>query len=233
MAERPDLLIEPVTRAIERGVNVELLLRAENRRDRHRNDAGALHQLGARVVADDRNHAKAVVADDQAGVLFSANFDAKNGLDPGSGIEVGARLDNTPALAGLVRYLDHALTCATREYIHQPTVRQIHDRLAERWQKPWPLADQITIRATSDTWTQLTTATNDAPVLWRRRPGQPIELLVGAERFQLESSRQEIRNLQTMPANGQTSSDLLEHWWRHPSEHSYDHGYCPAVLRRV
>jgi len=109
----------PVAKAIEKGVQVELLLRAQNRRDRHRRDAGLLHRLGVRVVADDLNHAKAVIADDRAAVLFSANFDADHGLDPG-GIEVGARLDSTPALPEMIHYFDHATATATREYIAVP-----------------------------------------------------------------------------------------------------------------
>jgi phosphatidylserine/phosphatidylglycerophosphate/cardiolipin synthase-like enzyme len=232
MAERPDLLIEPVARAIERGVHVNLLLRAMNKRDRHRHDAAQLHQLGVRVLADDHNHAKAAVADNRAGVLFSANFDAEHGLDPGSGIEIGARLDGTTALLELTRYLDHALTCATREYVHQPTARQMHDRLDERWQHPWPWGDHIRVQAEPNTWARLTAAAHDGPVLWRKEPGQPLELLAGIQRFHLQSVNNNIHHLQTCPEANQDSSDLINDWWRRPSEHRYNHGYCPAILHR-
>lgn len=232
MEARPDLLIDPVATAIEKGVRVDLLLRAENKRDRHRRDVGLLHQLGVRVVADDLNHAKAVIADDRAAVLFSANFDAKHGLDAGSGIEVGARLDGTPALPEMVRYFDHAIATATREYIDQPTARQLHDRLAEKWQSPWPLADRITVNPQQDAWERLTAAAQDGPVLWCREPGQAMELLAGVERFRLGSAKNGVRRLLTLPRNGRSSSELHEQWWHRPYEHQYDHGYCPVVLER-
>jgi hypothetical protein len=73
MADRPDLLLGPVAKAIARSVQVDLLLRGMNHRDRHRADAGLLHAMGVRVLADDLNHVKAVVADGHAGMLFSAN----------------------------------------------------------------------------------------------------------------------------------------------------------------
>jgi hypothetical protein len=232
MEARPDLLITPVAEAIEEGVQVELLLRAQNRRDWHRRDAGLLHRLGVRVVADDLNHAKAVIADNRAAVLFSANFDAEHGLDAGSGIEVGARLDGTSALPETVRYFDHAIAAATREYVDQPTVRQLNDRLAEKWQSPWPLADRINVHPQQDAWERLTVASHDGPVLWRREPGQAVELLAGFEQFRLGPAKKGVRRLLTLPRNGRSSSELHEQWWRRPYEHQYDHGYCPVVLER-
>jgi len=180
----------PVAKAIEKGVQVELLLRAQNRRDRHRRDAGLLHRLGVRVVADDLNHAKAVIADDRAAVLFSANFDADHGLDTG-GIEVGARLDSTSALPQMRHYFDHAIATATatREYIDHPTSQQLHERLAEKWQRPWPLANRINVQPQQDAWERLTDGTQNGPVLWRREPGQAVELLAGVERFQLAPAK--------------------------------------------
>lgn len=98
-----------------------MLVRALNHRDRHRQDAAGMHDLGVRLLADHYNHAKAAVADNGAkGALFSANFDSEHGLDPGSGLETGARLDGTAALSNLTRYLRHALANADHEFVRCP-----------------------------------------------------------------------------------------------------------------
>lgn len=233
MDARYDLLIDPIKRAIDKGVQVRLLVRAMNWRDDHRHDAGLLHSLGVHLLADDANHAKAVVADDQAGALFSANFDYEHGLDPGSGIEVGARLDGTTALPELTRYLNHALDCATREYVHQPTARQLHDRLAEDWQRPWPEADQIKVRADANTWTRLKDLSCNGAVLWHREKGNPVELYAGAERFRLKSAPEEIQLLEPLPGTGQTASEFIRDWWRRAKEKSHEQGYCPALIQRI
>src|SRR6266498_1938707 len=105
------------------------------------------------------------------------------------GIEVGARLDSTSALPEMVHYFDHAIATATREYIDHPTSQQLHDRLAEKWQRPWPLANRINVQPQQDAWERLTDGTQNGPVLWRREPGQAVELLAGVERFQLAPAK--------------------------------------------
>lgn len=185
MSERPDLLLEPVADAIGQGVRVELLVRASNDRDRHRRDAGLFHDLGVALLADDANHAKAAVADDTYGLLFSANFDAEHGLDPGAGIEVGARLDATPALAELTRYLRHAMTCASRTYVPRPTAQQLNDGLAADSPPSWPLGNEIDVKCDHETWSRFTAATQKGPVIWVRQSTEPIELLAGNMRLRL------------------------------------------------
>jgi cardiolipin synthase A/B len=228
MADRPDLLINPLAKAISRGVQVEMFVRAMNERERHRRDAGLLHQVGVRIVADDLNHAKAVIADDQQGALFSANFDAEHGLDAGSGIEVGARLDGTPALDELARYLRHAMDNATRLYVHAPTSRELHDTLAEDWQQPWPLPAELTVHANPGTWKQLATQ-KDEPVLWSQQRSDAIELLTSHGRLLLQVRAHGECQLAQLPSAEKQACEKLALWWRQRSAEAA-HGYCPAVL---
>jgi phosphatidylserine/phosphatidylglycerophosphate/cardiolipin synthase-like enzyme len=232
MADRPDLLINPVAKAIARGVQVDMFVRAKNERERHRRDAGLLHQLGVRIVADDLNHAKAVIADDQQGALFSANFDAEHGLDAGSGIEVGARLDGTPALDELARYLQHAMNNATRLYVQAPTSRQLHDTLAEDWQQSWPLPAEVTVHASPGTWKQLATQNHTEPVLWAQQRDGAIELLSDTSRLLLEARADREYQLTALPPAGKPAHEELAQWWRQRST-TTPHGYCPAVFNRA
>jgi phosphatidylserine/phosphatidylglycerophosphate/cardiolipin synthase-like enzyme len=106
MTKRPDLLVDPLRAAIDKGVEVRMLLR--NRPgEEHLRDARVLQDMGVRLYPCSRNHAKGVIADRQRGALFSANFDAAHGLT--ADIEVGVRLDGTPALREALRFFEHAI----------------------------------------------------------------------------------------------------------------------------
>jgi PLD-like domain len=227
MLGRPDLLINPLLDAIGRGVEVEMLVRAMNERDRHRRDAGLLTDLGVRIVADEANHAKAAVADDRHGVLFTPDFDAEGGLDAGNGLELAARLDGTPALPALARYLRHALDNATRHYLPKPTSRQLHDDLGTRWQHRWPLSFEIAVAAEARVWRQLRAEARE-PVLWTRQPGQHVELLAGDSRLRLRPSGGAVYHLEELPAPETPARERLARWWRTPPDGEC--GYCPAVL---
>jgi hypothetical protein len=58
--------------------------------------------LGIELFGDKTNHAKGAIADNQAGVMFSANFDLTRGLT--SGIEMGVVLDGAQALQDFHHY---------------------------------------------------------------------------------------------------------------------------------
>ncbi len=234
MSDRPDLLLEPVAEAIGRGVRVKLLVRALNDRDRHRRQAGLFHDLGVHVLADDTNHAKAAVADDAHGLLFSANFDADFGLDPGAGIEVGARLDATPALAELARYLRHAMTCASRTYVPRPTAQQLNDGLTAASPPPWPLDESLTIQCDQETWNAFCAATQKGPVIWTRRATEPIELLAGNLRLRLRPNGPSLHpEVRAQP--GRSAAQALALIARgSPSEQdAQEHGICTALIRHT
>jgi phosphatidylserine/phosphatidylglycerophosphate/cardiolipin synthase-like enzyme len=235
MTERPDLLLAPVAEAVARSVKVELFVRAMNHRDRHRRDAGRLDEMGVHVVADNLNHAKAALADDRHGALFSANFDAAHGLDAGSGIEIGARLDGTPALPALRRYLHHAIEQAPYEYVPVPTARQLDESLHTGWRTPWPLADDIPVRATSADWRRLASEARDEPVLWMRHDGSSVDLLAGRSRFRLSASGSGLHDLRAATDTGEPVARVLTKWWNDRDRDRSNKpaaGYCPARLHR-
>ena len=87
MRENRELLLDALADARKRGVQVEMLLR-----DRSRDllEIAALLDIGVEVRANRVNHAKYAIADDEHGLLFSANFDGLHGLT--DGVETGVRL---------------------------------------------------------------------------------------------------------------------------------------------
>jgi phosphatidylserine/phosphatidylglycerophosphate/cardiolipin synthase-like enzyme len=217
MTGRPDLLLNPVADAVARGVEVTMLVRALNHRDRHLRDAARLHDLGVRLLADRYNHAKAAVADDGAkGALFSANFDAEHGLDPGSGLEIGARLDGTAALADLTRYLRHALASADHEFVRSPLQRQVNDAAIFGTSRAWPLPAELRVRAAPEDWRALAREATQGPALWTRQ-NSAIDLTVGEQTWPLHQNH-----------NGQTR--LGPQHPRQPTPANRSPGYCPAVL---
>jgi hypothetical protein len=231
MLGRPDLLVNPLAEAIARGVRVEMLVRARNDCERHRRDAGLLRELGVRIVADDLNHANATVADDRHGMLFTAPFDTDRGLDAGGGVEVGARLDGTGALAGLAGYLRHAIDTATRDYAHRPTARRLDSDLAASWQHRWPLPTEITVHAEPRLWFRLADSARE-PALWTRPPGGPLELRLGHARLALRERGESGYDLVELEPAARTAREELAHWWQGLTADG-ERGYCPAVLRRA
>jgi phosphatidylserine/phosphatidylglycerophosphate/cardiolipin synthase-like enzyme len=217
MMDRPDLLLNPVAEAVARGVEVTMLVRALNHRDRHREDAAGLHDLGVRLFADRYNHAKAVVADNGSkGALFSANFDAEHGLDPGSGLEIGARLDGTAALSDLTCYLRHALANADHEFVRRPLQRQVSDAKIFGASQVWPLPTELRVQATPEHWRALASEAIQGPALWTRQ-NNAIDLIVGEQAWTLNQTR-----------NGLTR--LSPHYLKQPTPANRSLGYCPAVL---
>ncbi|MEV6964300.1 phosphatidylserine/phosphatidylglycerophosphate/cardiolipin synthase family protein [Hamadaea sp. NPDC051192] len=232
MAKRPDLLLDRVAAAVGRGVQVELLVRALNDRNRHREDAGRFHDLGVRVLADDSNHAKAAVADDRYGALFSANFDAEHGLVPGSGIEVGARLDGTSALAHLHQYLRHALQHATRAYLPRPTARELNAGLGVAVPQ-WPLEAVIRVGCDDVTWHLFRTEAERGPVTWDQQDAKSVALRAGGRRFRLSSRGGTYAMTHDTEAKGvdALAEVVRDAHRRHPKGRS--RGVCTAVVHRA
>ncbi|GIH08276.1 hypothetical protein Rhe02_63430 [Rhizocola hellebori] len=229
MQENPQLVLDLVTAAVARGVKVELLVRALNDRDRHRRDAGLFHDMGVEVLADDSNHAKAAIADDQHGVLFSANFDGDHGLLAGTGIEVGTRLDGTPAMADLTAYFQHALSCATRTYTPQPTAHQLARGLSVM--PPWPLDAEIGIECDWQAWLQFHQSACQRPVTWVRGKAKSIELAAGDRSFLLRPNGSSYQLLpESTPGGGDAIMRLVREAQRGGGR-LQDRGVCTAVFR--
>lgn len=217
MKGRRDLLLAPIADAVARGVEVTMLVRALNRRDRHRQDAAELHGVGVRVLADCKNHAKAVIADNGSkGALFSANFDAEHGLDPGSGLEIGARLDGTAALADLTSYVRHALANADHEFVRRPLQRQVNDPKMFHAPPAWPLPAELRVQAAPEDWRALAREATQGPAFWTRQ-NNAIDLIAGDRTWPLQQSRND--QIRLGPQHSKQST---------PANRSL--GYCPAVL---
>jgi phosphatidylserine/phosphatidylglycerophosphate/cardiolipin synthase-like enzyme len=239
LTENPALLIEPLRRVIEaHRPEVSVLVRARNNMPGHRRDAAELAKLaGVTIYADSLNHAKGAIADDAYGALFSANFDAKHGLD--SGVEVGIRLDGTPALSEAIRYFQHAMACSDLVFETNPSARELNERLGAHWRKPWPLEPELRLRAEDVCWQDFT-ASAERPVLYVQGADGTTDLLAGNWTFRLGSADAAgVRDLSRQDGQDRSAAQLLQHWltrrWpRRPVPGDpVAHGFCPALVDRV
>src|SRR5262249_27708171 len=83
MTALPELVFDPVRRAIERGVRVRMLLRGRNHARASRVEATEFAEAGVQIHADRLTHAKGVIADGRHGAVFSANLETEHGLTGG------------------------------------------------------------------------------------------------------------------------------------------------------
>jgi phosphatidylserine/phosphatidylglycerophosphate/cardiolipin synthase-like enzyme len=243
MTERPDLLLDPLAKAMRKhSLRVWLLCRGRNHPVSQRRDAAALADLGVRVFADSTNHAKGVIADERYGALFSANFDAEHGLL--DGIETGTRLDGEAALTQAVDYFGHAMTHADLEFVRRPTQHQLDRRLAARWRTPWKGERHMLVTASDALWARFTGAARQPPVLYEIGPGGTVSLYAGAARWSLSAPAgpRGLRHLTAPlpPADPAYSPaparDLLEAWMsfrRTPSVKPAKRGFLPVTVERV
>jgi len=238
LTEQPGLLLGPLAQAMERrDLDVSILVRSRNNIPGHRRDAAALAELGVTIYADELNHAKGVIADEACGALFSANFDAKHGLN--SGVEVGLRLDGTAALREAVRYFRHAIACSNQVFDPRPTQKSVSQRFAARWRKPWPLGPRLQVRAEAACWQELL-ASAQPPVLWLQSgPGQ-IELLAGPSCFRLGAPDEDgVRTLSPGEKPARPAAQALQEWLTYrppakaPAAELGPRGFCPAVIDRM
>ena len=238
LTERPELLIDPLKRALEaRSLHVSLLVRGRNNVQVHRRDANALARLGVKIHADSLNHAKAVIADDRHGALFSANFDGEHGLL--SGVEVGVRLDGEPALTEAVRFFDHVIAHADLAFAANPTQREMNDRLGAGWRTPWPLEADVRVAASRRTWERFCSAVVSPPVLFTRETANTLRLYAGGEQWTLGDRRADgARRLELSKDGDGTSAEQRLNSWLSPPRGRKDQkgprarrGFCPAIVR--
>jgi phosphatidylserine/phosphatidylglycerophosphate/cardiolipin synthase-like enzyme len=242
LADHPELLVDPLAAAIGRrgrGLEVTMLVRSRNNLPGHRRDAGVLAGLGVTICADSLNHAKGVIADDAYGALFSANFDAQHGLV--SGVEVGLRLDGTPALHEATRYFRHAMAYSDQVFDPHPSQELLDQRLAARWRKPWPLESPLRVRAETACWQRLVASVVVPPVLYVQARDGTVSLLAGTSSFVLGAAdARGVRELSPSEQPGRSTGQVLEEWlterWPGPEPRSGQppaKGFCPAVIELV
>lgn len=193
------------------------------------------------ICADSLNHAKGVIADDEHGALFSANFDAEHGLR--DGVEMGVRLDGQPALAEAARFYWHAIANADREFARRPTQRQMDQQLAIGWRRPWPFEMEIRVTSAPETWRRFRAATSAPPVLYSLEPHGDVRLYAGEGQWLLsrpgDHGLHHLIPAETTPSwadenSPQQSADMLEFWLSPPrrtrDRKSPRRGFCPAIL---
>ncbi|MFG1951909.1 phosphatidylserine/phosphatidylglycerophosphate/cardiolipin synthase family protein [Micromonospora sp. NPDC048830] len=230
--DRPELLVEPLRRAIrEHRVDVRLLVRGRNNIASHRADTAALAELGVRIYGDSDTHAKGVIADGRYGALFSANFDAEHGLF--DGVEVGVRLDGHAALTEAHRYFRHAMTHADLRFASGPTQRDLDRGLGARWRRRWPYPARVPVTAADADWRSLVDAATAGPVLWEK-DAEGLRLYVADVVAVLEPAARTRRRL-TVHRAGTDAGVRLRGWFTERAgtgAAAQKRGFCPALLVR-
>lgn len=228
---RPDLLFEPVCRAIDRDVRVRMLLRGRNNVLAARAEAKAFAEAGVEIVPDRLNHAKGVIADGKRGALFSANFLTDYGLT--GGMEVGMRLDETPALVEALRYFEHAMVEANMSFVRNPRVDELAGTLYAEALTRWPLAPTLEVVAADADWERL--SQQQGIVLYEQSGDKPITLYSGRDRWKLEGV-EGWSWLESEPRDGkgQRAADVFEAWLtRERTPEGVRRGICPATFVRT
>jgi phosphatidylserine/phosphatidylglycerophosphate/cardiolipin synthase-like enzyme len=227
---RPDLLFEPVCRALERGVRVRLLLRGRNNVPTARAEAAAFAAAGVEIFPDRLNHAKGVIADGRRGALFSANLATDHGLT--GGVEVGMRLDDTAALAEALRYYEHQMNEANMGFVRDPSVGELAPALYAEALTRWPLDPTIDVMASDADWTRFAQAQGVA--LYERPPVGPITLYSGRDSWRLDRIEGWWwLERETRAGKGERAADVFEGWLRHRTPEGVQRGLCPAIFRRA
>lgn len=219
-----DLLVRPLQRAIERGVRIRMLARRRNPSPKSRYNMRLFANLGIDVFGDKTNHAKGAIADGQAGLMFSANFDLSRGLT--SGIEMGVVLDQSKALADFQQYLNFAMHRATDVFVRAPSHAEMNERLFSHVKLKWPWGPSLLVHAESACWKVFSEACAEGPVLFHTTDEQSsLSLRAASHKFNLTRSR--TGKFSLVPAGAVTSPP-----GRIPSgfKHTDPFGYCAAVF---
>jgi phosphatidylserine/phosphatidylglycerophosphate/cardiolipin synthase-like enzyme len=225
---RPELLLDPVRAAVDRGVDVRLLLRGRNIGDATRREAATFADAGVRIVPDRLNHAKGVIADSARGALFSANFVPHMGLL--GGVEVGMRLDGTSALTEASRYFEHAMAEADMDFTRDPTVAELAAGIYADSFTPWPHAAPLVVTASPGNWSALAASTDFA--LYEAESDRRLTIYCARRRWQFVR-KNDHWSMDSVSDAGQATADTLEKWLGPRYTSTVRRGLCPAVLRRV
>lgn len=230
-AARPELLYEPVCRAVDRGVRVSLLLRGRNHLPAARAEATAFSEAGVEIVPDRLNHAKGVIADGVTGALFSANFVAKQGLT--GGVELGMRLDGTHALAEATRYFKHVMNEANMSFVRDATAGELAGTLYAEALTPWPFPPTLRVVADGEHWTRL--GKQHGMALYEHAEAGLIKLYIGRTRWTLlEVDGRWLLTPDEQGSGKGRAADIFESWLtRERTPKGTRRGLCPATLLRV
>lgn len=232
MVAHPEMLFDPVRRAVERGVQVRMLLRGRNQVYASRAEATEFAEAGVEIYPDLLTHAKGAIADGRRGALFSANFLTDQGLT--GGVEVGMRLDNTPALTEALRYFEHVMAEANMAFVRDPHLGELAGTLYAHALTRWPLPETIEVVADDNHWKRL--AQQQGVVLYERTGTGPITLWSGSDQWKLENVEGWWwLEPEAHERKGRQATELFEEWLttRNKTPDGVQRGLCSATLRRT
>lgn len=243
LEDHPDLLFDPIRRALRRGVRVRLLLRSRNL-TATRSTVGLLSEWGVSIHGDDKTHAKCAIADRRHGALFSANFDAEHGIY--RGVEVGMRLDGEPALTDAADFFDHCIACAPQRLARGPSAADAARSLVAPRLSAWPLAPHVTVACSDQAWSALRATRGPVLYTMRQSVGEDVVLHADGGTWILAaprgaSDRWRLQRSQR-PASAQPDRPpaLLDSWLQPGRRASFDDPYrdhrvglCAATLVRA
>lgn len=228
LREHPDLLLDPIRAAVARGVRVKLLLRPRRNQPAHLAEAAELAKAGVEIYGDQRTHVKAAIADGRHGALFSANLDFEHGLT--SGVEVGCRLDDTPALTDATRYLQHAIDQAALIYAVNPTHLDLSERLDAEWRISWPFGERLHVAADHEEQTAFSRAAHESPVLFTERSADELELHCGVRQWRLTRREHGEYELTRSSSAKQTDSRRTLNQWLTAPPGGARRGICATTI---
>jgi phosphatidylserine/phosphatidylglycerophosphate/cardiolipin synthase-like enzyme len=113
-------------RAIERGVEVDVLTRPLNHIAAQRQTCAWLMNLGAKKVrfwGHRRTHTKSIVADERMALLWTGNLEAAHGWE--SGIEVGLRIKDPGSARAIEAWVRDVMKRATHVGIYAPSANEL------------------------------------------------------------------------------------------------------------
>ncbi len=207
-----ELVLDPLTRAIRRGVRVRLLTRIRNPRRATRDSLRRLAAIGVEIRGDSTNHAKFIVADREKGALFSANLDAEHGLT--SGIEVGVTVSGEDA-GSLCGYFDEAFHHhQSAPFVDRPTHSHLDRQLRAAFRRPWGPGREVTVRCDRTTWDSFrSNVTLGDPVLYQVSD-RALMLFAAGEAYIVKVTDGSMSRLTRGkgPTTNRTSAQLLDQW---------------------
>ena len=231
MTEEPALLLDPLRHAVEqKGIKVKILVRRHNESKSHRIDTATLAELGVEIFADEKNHAKGIIADQTFGALFSANFDAKHGLT--SGVEVGVRLDGRPALKDALSYFDHAMSEADWEFKLSPDQSEMNAKFYAKWHKQWPLDDKLYVTCSPEEWNQFKLDVQNAPVLYKKEATNAPRylLLAGTSQWELLGITEKLWGLHKQKDYRIGALKTMDSWLKLFKQQEHEMGFCASSM---
>ncbi|WP_163507088.1 phospholipase D-like domain-containing protein [Fodinicola acaciae] len=229
IARRPDLLLDHVRAAVERGVRVRMLLRGSSR---FLADAGVLADVGVDIYPCLLNHAKGLIADRRRGALFSANYDAVHGIE--EGVEAGFRLDGTSALAEALRYFEQAMAERDLDFLRNPHAAALAGRTFASTVSKWPLPATLEVMAEDAAWDALKGVSG--PTIFHAAEGVVL-LSRGRRTWRLDVSRDPATPAKLVVESQRertAAGDRLRSWLtERRTDGSGGRGICAAVFRRA